>query len=67
MAQLYFEQMCKLYGLPRTIVSGRDKIFLSDGQTEVDNRFLEGYLRWMTGEEFYGVGIIMASSCRMVV
>lgn len=72
-AQLYFEQIFRLHGLPKTIVSDRDKIFLSafwreftlqhvdlhmstayhpqsDGQTDVVNRCLEGYLRCMTGE-----------------
>ena len=28
-AQLYFEHICKLHGLPKTIVTYRDKIFLS--------------------------------------
>ena len=74
-AQLYFEHIFKLHGLPKTIVSDRDRIFLSkfwqelfsllkvslhlssayhpqsDGQTEVINRCLEGYLRCMTGEK----------------
>ena len=73
--QLYFEHIFKLHGLPKTIVSDRDKIFLSrfwqelfsllkvslhmssayhpqsDGQTEVVNRCLEGYLRCITGEK----------------
>ena len=74
-AQLYFEHIFKLHGLPKTIVSDRDRIFLSkfwqelfsllrvalhmssayhpqsDGQTEVVNRCLEGFLRCMTGEK----------------
>ena len=74
-AHLYFEQVFKLHGLPKTKVSDRDNIFLSkfwqelfsllkvaihmssthhpqsDGQTEVVNRCLEGYLRCMTGEK----------------
>ena len=74
-AQVYFEQVFKLHGLPKNIVSDRDSIFLSrfwqelfsllkvaihmssayhpqsDGQTEVVNRCLEGYLRCMTGEK----------------
>ena len=73
-AQLYFERIFKLHGLPKIIVTDRDRIFLSkfwqelfsllkvalhmssayhpqsDGQFEVVNRCLEGYLRCMTGE-----------------
>ena len=76
-AQLYFDNIFKLHGVPKTIISDRDKIFLSqfwqeffrlqhvalhmstayhpqsDGQTEVVNRSLEGYLRCMTGEKPY--------------
>jgi len=74
-AQLYFEHIFKLHGLPKTIVTDRDRIFLSkfwqelfsllrvslhissayhpqsDGQSEVVNRCLKGYLRCMTGEK----------------
>ena len=73
-AQLFLDNIYKLHGLPETIVSDRDKVFMSlfwqslfkmlqvqlkmstayhpqtDGQTEVVNKCLEGYLRCMTGE-----------------
>ena len=68
-AQLFLDNIYKLHGLPETIVSDRDKVFMSlfwqslfkmlqvqlkmstayhpetDGQTEVVNKCLEGYLR----------------------
>ena len=80
-AQLYFDHIFKPHGIPRTIVSDRDKIFLSqfwqelvrlqhvslrmstayhpqsDGQSEVVNRSLEGYLRCMIGEKPYEWGL----------
>jgi len=74
-AQLYFDHICKLHGVPKAMVSDKDKIFLSqfwkeffrlqhvslhmstpyhpqsDGQSEVVNWSLEGYLRCMTGKK----------------
>lgn len=73
-AQAYLDQVYKLYGSPKSIVSDRDKIFISqfwyelmilqgvtqkmstayhpqtDGQLEVLNRCVEGYLRCMCHE-----------------
>ena len=72
-AKSFMDNVYKLHGMPATIVSDRDTIFLSqlwkelfsqqgvnlqysttyhpqsDGQTEVVNKCIEGYLRCMTG------------------
>jgi transposase InsO family protein len=73
-AQLFLDQIFKLYGLPKSIVSDQDKIFTSNfwkelfrlsgtdlllssayhpqtnGQTEIVNKGLEGYLKSFTGD-----------------
>ena len=74
-AQVFMDNVFKLHGLQKTIVSDRDPIFTSkfwqglfniygtkllmssayhlqtDGQTKVVNRWLEQYLRCMTGDK----------------
>ncbi|GKE26131.1 retrotransposable element Tf2, partial [Tanacetum coccineum] len=44
-AQVFLDNIYKLHGLPNTIISDRDKVFL------IVNRCLECYLRCMTGEQ----------------
>lgn len=75
-AEVFFKEIFRLHGLPRTIVSDRDNRFLSnfwqelfrlsgteltpttsyhpqtDGQTEIVNKWIEGYLRnYATGQQ----------------
>ncbi|KAH9735938.1 hypothetical protein KPL71_017914 [Citrus sinensis] len=63
-AQVFLDNIYKLHGLPKTIISDRDRIFTStqllmstsyhpqtDGQTEIVNKCLEQYLRCMTGDK----------------
>ena len=73
-AELFFREIFRLHGLPKTIVSDRDNRFMwdfwqelfrlvgtkltpsmsyhpqTDGQTEIVNKWLEGYLHnYVTG------------------
>jgi hypothetical protein len=72
-AKIFIDNMYKLHGLPTSVVTNRDPVFLSkfwkelftiqgvnllfssayhpqtDGQTEIVNKYVENYLRCMTG------------------
>ncbi len=75
-AELFFREIFRLHGLPKTIVSDRDNHFMggfwqelfrlvgtkltpstsyhpqTDGQTEIVNKWLEGYLRnYVSGQQ----------------
>ncbi|GJS29298.1 gypsy/ty3 retroelement polyprotein [Tanacetum coccineum] len=50
MAQPFLDNVYKLHGLPKVIVSDRDTVF-HNGQTEVDNRCVECNIRCMTGDK----------------
>lgn len=86
-AQVCFEEIFKLHGLPKTIVSDRDRIFMSnfwtelfrfqqvtlhksiayhpqtDGQTEVVNKCLEGYLICMERPLEWALWFLLAEWC----
>ncbi|KAJ1404595.1 Ribonuclease H-like superfamily [Sesbania bispinosa] len=49
LAARFSVEICHLHGIPKSIVSDRDPLFLN-GQSEVTNRSLEAYLRCFTND-----------------
>ncbi|GJY29037.1 retrotransposable element Tf2 [Tanacetum coccineum] len=63
-AQAFMDNVCKLHGMPESIVFDRDK---TDRHTEVVNKCLETYLRCMTGDhpKEWSKWLPLAELCRV--